>query len=58
MSREAGKGSKQRPTNHEQYSSNWDRIFKDKNKEEKDDREDKDISGEKHEREGRDSSHN
>jgi hypothetical protein len=23
----AGKGSSQRPTNHEAYSDNWDRIF-------------------------------
>lgn len=28
MSREAGKGSKQRPTDHETYSYNWDMIFK------------------------------
>ena len=25
--REAGKGSKQRPTNHEAYGTAWDRIF-------------------------------
>ena len=24
---EAGKGSKQRPTDQESYSSNWDKIF-------------------------------
>ena len=24
---EAGKGSKQRPTNHEAYSTAWDKIF-------------------------------
>jgi hypothetical protein len=27
MTREAGKGSKQRPTNHEAYSTAWDTIF-------------------------------
>ena len=25
---EAGKGSRQRPTNYEAYSTSWDRIFK------------------------------
>jgi len=57
MSREAGKGSKQRPTNHEQYSSNWDRIFKNKGEEQKDDREDKDVSGKDDKREGGGSPH-
>ena len=28
MGHEAGKGSKQRPTNHEAYSKAWDTIFK------------------------------
>ena len=28
MSHEAGKGDKQRPTNHEKFSSNFDRIFR------------------------------
>ena len=28
MGHEAGKGSKQRPTNHEAYSKAWDKIFK------------------------------
>ena len=28
MTREAGKGSKQRPTNHEAYSKAWDTIFR------------------------------
>jgi len=27
MAHEAGKGSKQRPTHQEAYSSGWDRIF-------------------------------
>lgn len=27
MAHEAGKGSKQRPTDQEAYSSGWDRIF-------------------------------
>ena len=27
MTREAGKGSKQRPTNQDAYSQNWDLIF-------------------------------
>ena len=31
MNREAGKGSKQRPTNHSKYSESWDRIFGKKN---------------------------
>jgi len=28
MIREAGKGSKQRPTDHTKFSDGWDRIFK------------------------------
>ena len=28
MTREAGKGSKQRPTNQDAYSQNWDLIFR------------------------------
>lgn len=27
MSNEAGKGDKQRPTDHEAYAKNWDAIF-------------------------------
>lgn len=27
MSKEAGKGDKQRPTDHETYAKNWDAIF-------------------------------
>ena len=27
MSKEAGKGDKQRPTNHKAYSENYDQIF-------------------------------
>lgn len=30
MASEAGKGSKQRPTDSKAYSDNWDRIFKKK----------------------------
>lgn len=32
--REAGKGSRQRPTNHEKYSEGYDRIFGNRKKSE------------------------
>lgn len=30
-----GKGSKQRPTDHEKFNDNWDRIFKSNNQKDK-----------------------
>jgi hypothetical protein len=38
MSNEAGKGGKQRPTNHNVFSNNYDLIFKKKPNEQKTDR--------------------